>query len=450
MKNRWLLLIGLLACACTEKKADDIVLTFDVKKQTTPEAALVYYMTLNEIPLDEQGHAVCTLKNLDGLYANLFYGNEKKQLYLEKGDRVHIRFDGNDFKNTMVFEGDKAPVIDYLNRVTITPLPDEDYALSLEEYCRKLEQKEQEYLKLLKARNLENHGKFVRMEEGRIHYAFGSGLLMYPVGHPFVTQDTSYKPGEEYYAKVKELMVEDEDWVHLKEYRDVVIEGAHLLDPQNREVTDIYEKTVGEMRYIADHFQNEKVKQTLLNELACQYIEQFGIKNITELENVYNTYVKDTVLQAAYRAKYDIWDVSSPGKPSPDFEAVDIEGKTYSLKDFKGKYLYIDLWATWCGPCQRELPALKELEEKFEGKNITFLGLSIDHNKNKWEEKVKSGDLTGVQLLIGRHSTFQKAYNIDGIPRFLLIDKEGKIVNNDMSRPSSEDTERVLNALPGI
>ena len=133
-----------------------------------------------------------------------------------------------------------------------------------------------------------------------------------------------------------------------------------------------------------------------------------------------------------------------------DFQAVDINGKSYSLADFKGKYLYIDLWATWCGPCQRELPFLKKLESKFEGKNITFLSLSIDHDKAKWEAKVKSGDLSGVQLLIGRGSSFQRAYNIEGIPRFLLLDKEGKIINNDMLRPSSDDTERILNTLEGI
>ena len=78
------------------------------------------------------------------------------------------------------------------------------------------------------------------------------------------------------------------------------------------------------------------------------------------------------------------------------------------------------------------------------------MSLSIDHDKAKWEAKVKSGDLSGVQLLIGRGSSFQRSYNIEGIPRFLLLDKEGKIINNDMLRPSSDDTERILNTLEGI
>ena len=163
-----------------------------------------------------------------------------------------------------------------------------------------------------------------------------------------------------------------------------------------------------------------------------------------------NFKVNQSALLADYKAKFDKWDLASPGKPSPDFEAVDVDGKEYSLKDFKGKYVYIDMWATWCAPCKRELPFLKKLEERFAGKDIVFLGLSIDYDKTKWEERVKSGELAGVQLHIGPQSSFKRAYNIDGIPRFILLDKEGKIINNNMSRPSSEDTEHVLDALEGI
>ena len=127
----------------------------------------------------------------------------------------------------------------------------------------------------------------------------------------------------------------------------------------------------------------------------------------------------------------------------------------YETSPTEWKYLgdkpaLIDFYASWCGPCKREIPFLKELEKKFEGKNITFLSLSTDQNKADWENMVKSGELSGTQLLIGRDSQFQKDYNITGIPHFILLDPEGKIVNASMVRPSSPDIEKVLNALPGI
>lgn len=93
---------------------------------------------------------------------------------------------------------------------------------------------------------------------------------------------------------------------------------------------------------------------------------------------------------------------------------------------------------------------MKELEERFKDAEITFLGLSTDGNKEKWKEMVMGGTLTGVQLHIGQRSAFQEAYNIEGIPRFILLDKEGKIINNDMTRPSDPATAEVFDALEGI
>jgi hypothetical protein len=91
-----------------------------------------------------------------------------------------------------------------------------------------------------------------------------------------------------------------------------------------------------------------------------------------------------------------------------------------------------------------------ELEKKFADAQIVFLGLSTDGDKAAWEKVVRAGGMCGTQLYIGARSSFQTAYNIKGIPRFILLDKDGIIINNDMSRPSSPDTEKVLSALAGI
>ena len=90
----------------------------------------------------------------------------------------------------------------------------------------------------------------------------------------------------------------------------------------------------------------------------------------------------------------------------------------------------VDFWATWCGPCKQEMPYLKQLEKQFEDASIVFLGLSVDRDKSKWEEMARSGNLTGVQLYLGTQSSFQEAYRAESIPRFILLDKEGKIISN--------------------
>ena len=86
------------------------------------------------------------------------------------------------------------------------------------------------------------------------------------------------------------------------------------------------------------------------------------------------------------------------GDQAPTFKYLDINGKEVSLSDLKGKYVYIDIWATWCGPCTGELPHLKELEKKMHGKKIVFVSISCDKDKAAWEKMVKEKGLEGVQL----------------------------------------------------
>ena len=193
-----------------------------------------------------------------------------------------------------------------------------------------------------------------------------------------------------------------------------------------------------------------KLSTALLHHIAATYIDNFGTDNVQDMTNIYRTYVSDPRLVSDFDAKCDKWDRKKPGKQSPDFKAVGIDGREYSLADFRGRYLYIDIWATWCRPCLRELPHLKKLETDFADKNITFLGLSIDSDKAKWEDKVRSGEMTGTQLYLGNESDFLTAYGIAGIPRFILLDMDGKIINPEMTRPSSPDTADFLSTLEGL
>ena len=137
------------------------------------------------------------------------------------------------------------------------------------------------------------------------------------------------------------------------------------------------------------------------------------------------------------------------GQPSFDFGGKDVNGKASKLSDYKGNLVYVDVWATWCGPCKAEIPALKKLEKKYHGKPITFLSISLDKQKDleKWKTFVKEKELKGVQLIADDafNSPVAKAYGINGIPRFMLFDKEGNIISTDAPRPSDKKVEVLLN-----
>lgn len=157
-------------------------------------------------------------------------------------------------------------------------------------------------------------------------------------------------------------------------------------------------------------------------------------------------------MTAQHKQQLEINAKLGPGKPSPDFkDYINYKGGTSSLDDFKGKYVYIDVWATWCVPCIYEIPFLKKVEKEFEGKNITFLSISADNLKDegKWRKMIKEKDLHGVQLLADKaiESQFLVDYYIYGIPRFILLDPEGNVVNYDAPRPSMPELTELLNTL---
>lgn len=139
------------------------------------------------------------------------------------------------------------------------------------------------------------------------------------------------------------------------------------------------------------------------------------------------------------------------GKPSPTFTYENHKGGMSSLADFKGKYVYIDVWATWCGPCLAEIPHLKKVEADYHDKNIVFVSISIDAKKDheKWKNMVTQKQLGGEQLFADNdwNSKFVTDYAIQGIPRFILIDPNGNVLEADALRPSNPELRKKLDAL---
>jgi len=139
------------------------------------------------------------------------------------------------------------------------------------------------------------------------------------------------------------------------------------------------------------------------------------------------------------------------GKPSPNFEYDNHKGGKTKLSDLKGKYVYIDLWATWCAPCRAEIPYLQKIEEKYHGKNIEFVSISIDKAKDneKWKKFVTDKNLGGIQLFADKdwESEFVTSYGVTGIPRFIIVDPKGNVLSADAERPSSPELQTKLDAL---
>ena len=179
---------------------------------------------------------------------------------------------------------------------------------------------------------------------------------------------------------------------------------------------------------IVDNLRNEASEQTV-NE-AKAFLQT--VKNAD-----FATEIEGKIVQASKLL---------PGQPAIDFEMLDVEGNVKHLADFKGKVIYIDLWATWCGPCIQESPAFEALGKKYVGKDIVFLPVSTDTTTKPWLRYL-DGHKKELTQYHSNDVALKESWAIMYIPRFILIDKDFNIVNAYAPRPSSEEIGTLIDSV---
>ncbi|MES2777341.1 MAG: TlpA disulfide reductase family protein [Bacteroidota bacterium] len=187
---------------------------------------------------------------------------------------------------------------------------------------------------------------------------------------------------------------------------------------------------------------NDSLKAFFLSD----QMSEIAINNLSEFRSVlepYKKYTKPASVKKEYLKIYNQFssDTAYVGKSAYNFTLPDSAGRMISMKDFKGKVVFIDVWATWCGPCREQFPFLREVEEEYkDNKNIVFLGITIDREKDrqKWSNMIKNEHLPPLQLFDDMGKSFARKYEITGIPRFLLVGKDGKWIEVRCPRPEAK------------
>jgi thiol-disulfide isomerase/thioredoxin len=247
----------------------------------------------------------------------------------------------------------------------------------------------------------------------------------------------------------------DESMAYDGSYKSFVLNKASLEanmryeNDTNKSPARYYELIVS---IVGEWVKPERNKSVLISEFMPQVMKDVGTSDLTSFISTLEKVSKDEKLIASLKKYASQYEHLYAGRIAPDAEFYDADGKTSKLSDYKGKVLYIDTWATWCGPCKREIPSLKTLEESFHGKNVQFISVSTDKDVAAWKTFIARESMTGLQLHQSQEmeKTMSYLYAVNSIPRFVLIDEEGKIVSVDAPRPSSGEEirkmiDRVLN-----
>ncbi|MCW4468847.1 thioredoxin-like domain-containing protein [Flavobacterium sp. MFBS3-15] len=149
-------------------------------------------------------------------------------------------------------------------------------------------------------------------------------------------------------------------------------------------------------------------------------------------------------------AKYKLIESLGKGMPAPQIAATDMSGKPFDIASLKGKYVAIDVWATWCVPCRDQSPKFEKFAIKYKNEPIQFVAVSIDRNREDWIMEAKNHSKSVLQLYATNEKLFSKQYDIQYVPRFILMDPEGNFVESQMAMPVDKNFEKLLRETLGL
>ncbi|WP_438966168.1 TlpA family protein disulfide reductase [Flavobacterium sp.] len=408
------------------------------------------------IPLDEEGNFSKAISvNHAGLYS--FYANGYRwEIYLKKEANLNISFDQNNLYETILFKGNVANECSYLFKkfkiITDENLnPNKIYTLKEEEFVKAIDQLIASNLELLR-NNTSLDNDFKKLEEKNIIFSNQNYYSSYKYSYSYYTKSNVSK------AKICESRVIKRDTIKFdfEDFEFSSVFRGFEYGKFNGSFRPKFKKNQASAKQLLTEemqkINNPVIEDYVLKNLANQ--TKFYDDNENYILNAIISITKDEDFKQKIISKIENEEKFVNGSPAPYFELNDQNGNKVSLSDFKGKNIYIDFWATWCKPCIAEIPDLKKLEEKFKDKNIVFLSISLDSQKDleKWKNFIIKKELGGTHLIVENawQSKIVKEYTVESIPRFIIIDSEGILVEIDAPRPSIGKVSRILNNLENL
>ena len=457
MKKLLFFVLVVIVAACSGPSKNKVKISGVIDNPTAGEVEVFYYkdFLMNEmetvtVKLGSDNRFKASLPLETGQFVYVRLPRRNVALYLLPGADVEVRFDAENpdvlpeisgelvnesrfmFAYTNTIERNYARGL-VINRMSEMPAPD------FLEYLSTVRQTKHDFIASYEDLAL-LEPVFVSTMTTNIDYEYYSLMLEFPMYYAYFNPGGEEPElGDTYYSFLSEATRFSDDKMIARSY--VSFLGSYL-----NYLVEQHEETEGDERgYFEIQYDYGKANFTGKSRdyiLSQALISAMNFGEADRAQLMYDDYL--AVAQAAdyiamVKKDYETIQSLSPGKKAPDFTLTDIDGNKVSLSDFRGKVVYLDFWASWCGPCMREVPHAKSLKEKLaQQDDLIFLYVSIDTDEQAWRNTVAEHDIKGVHLNVsGTRESAPLLYNVKGVPTFYIIGRDGNIFDNRPPRPSN-------------
>lgn len=456
MKIFYYLLISiLLFTGCKKPENNEITVIGHLKDTDTKEITLTSDNLSYKSPVDSDGNFILKfVYDQPRVYQLTF--SDKLYLFLIPGDSLIIDKNGDEYS----FSGGQSAILsqyylewenNYWNNDSFDEK--EFYSLEPEEFTKTAYaylDTSQILLNELVSKIKNISPEFVRLEKERLKYDMF--LFIQAYAYQMHKYHTGKDPAinESFFDFMKEVNLNDSSLIQLEYYKAFLIEYIYYTSEwefkNNAQIVkNKYALTNNMLNNISRELKYQSIRDYVSHNLILDQTKllQVNDKNLATFKKLCSRADFVNEVENNYRQL----EILMPGNSAPDFKIYDVNNKEYKLSDFTGKYLLIDVWGAFCGPCKKEAPFLNQIEHDYMDKNIVFIGVCFENNSEIWQKRIKEFNLKGLQFRAkgSWNSQFRKDYQIPWVPTYILINKEGKFIDARAPKPSENLRELLDN-----
>lgn len=402
----------------------------------SPDGTFTYDIEL----ADNEGDVSLELDGIGYFGAHLVKGKTVEMTIARKGDGWEA-----------TFKGEQPDVNRFVNRYTQAFdmmrywSPDPSEAKPIAEYRQMLDNEYKDVVKLLaKIKDKQQKEYYTKLTESQY-----SWMKIRLIMDSCENDNSNYRKNAEFKELVKNIDINDP--INIRTNMAYTALSSDVEAELGGDNGDYCEQM---MARTDEHVTNPALRTFLVQMIGQNYFTYGNGEG--DYQRFIDKYVKwagkdadiAQALADQFLAKKKSMENTQAGKPAPDVTLTTPDGQKVQLSSLLGgKFTYIDVWATWCGPCVKEIPHLEKLVERFkENPNVQFISISIDANEAAWHKKIEKDNPQWAQYIINGEveAQFSKDWGISGIPRFIMINKDGTIFSGDATRPSQEETATTI------